>query len=237
MSTVKPMPNNYEKPDWFIMPGSNTGRVTLERQLAGLEVLLAEAHGMSVLDLGCAEGLIGEQFIKRGAKIVRGVEWHLKRVDFANNLFKRYGPPTKVHKRKFSAVLGNLERLDSVMQNHGFMNHDYDIVLALAICHKLTYPDVFLEEAAARATKYMAVRTTGAIINTGPDLAMFSVPALMSEVGFVPLYEGKGHPGTDDDTAWLGLYVRHEHSNYIERDELSEVLESSVMADNGRPDD
>lgn len=49
-------------------------KAPLEQQLIGLEPLWAEVNGRTVLDVGCAEGLIALECKKAGAKLILGVD-------------------------------------------------------------------------------------------------------------------------------------------------------------------
>jgi 2-polyprenyl-3-methyl-5-hydroxy-6-metoxy-1,4-benzoquinol methylase len=60
---------------WLSVPGirEHADR-TLAEQMLGLDKAVAECKGKRVLDLGCAEGLIGLEFAKAGAVNVVGIE-------------------------------------------------------------------------------------------------------------------------------------------------------------------
>jgi len=68
---------------WFSTPG-RPGDRTLDQQLNGR--LFMEARGKTVLDVGCAEGLISIELAKAGAIAVHGVEIVPEHVKVANKL-------------------------------------------------------------------------------------------------------------------------------------------------------
>lgn len=120
------------------------GARTLSEQMLGLEAALTEAPGKSVLDLGCAEGLIALEFVKAGASRALGIECNLETVRAA---FERCGD--RVH-----LVHGNL---NSIPLPEG----PWDIVLALAILHKLKSAAKMISDIAATGAGLVIVRLPG----------------------------------------------------------------------------
>lgn len=109
---------------------------TLEEQMQGLEPALQFAFAKTVLDLGCAEGWIAREFQRAGA-IVHGVE---------RNVELAIDPTLKVWRADLNVGLpvGLLER--------------YDIVLLLAILHKLRNPEDRLRQYAGMAQERVVIR-------------------------------------------------------------------------------
>jgi hypothetical protein len=110
---------------------------TLQEQLQGLEPALAAAPGRTVLDLGCAEGWIAREFQKAGAVAVHGVEC---------NAELKIDPAVRVWRWNLNDGLppGLLWR--------------YDIVLLLAILHKLRNPEDRLRQYAGMALERVVIR-------------------------------------------------------------------------------
>lgn len=110
---------------WLVIPGVQTGDRTLEEQMLGLAPALAEASGKTVLDLGCAEGLIGREFARAGAADVLGLETLDEHIQVARRQCKGFAV-------RFKQRDLNDQKPPKVPS--------YDIVLALAILHKLNQP-------------------------------------------------------------------------------------------------
>lgn len=115
---------------WFIIPGVQDGDRTLEEQMLGVTAALAEAKGKTVLDLGCAEGLIGREFARAGAIDVEGIE--SLEVHAAVGRTQCAGLPV------YFSVLDLQDHSARMLAIGGIKQ--YDIVLSLGVCHKLQYP-------------------------------------------------------------------------------------------------
>lgn len=122
---------------WFVIPGVQEGARTLAEQMLGLEPAFAEIKGKTVLDLGCAEGLIMQEALKAGAALVHGVECNAE-------LMIQDGLTVTIANLSLGLPAG--------------LRDQYDIVLLLAIVHKLRSPADRLREFAARATERVVIR-------------------------------------------------------------------------------
>lgn len=131
---------------WFKLP-TRDGDRTLAEQMTGLEHALAEAKGKSVLDLGSAEGLIAFEFAKAGAREVRCIEFNADLVRSGEEELARLGP--------FPAVRFEVGEVVQAMQKEP---RRYDIVLALAILHKLRDPVEGIRLAAQSTGSLLVVR-------------------------------------------------------------------------------
>lgn len=132
---------------WF-KDAAGMGERALAGQILGLDPLWPVAASSTVLDLGCAEGTIGLHFAQRGATLVHGVEILPDRVRDARSAFAGL----RTEHECWQADLAQIEQVE------GALRDAYDIVLALAIVHKLAEPLRFLDWAASRAREWLAIR-------------------------------------------------------------------------------
>jgi SAM-dependent methyltransferase len=131
---------------WFAIPGVQAGDRTIEEQLLGLEPMLATVRGKSVLDLGCAEGLISRECLVSGASRVIGMDSNRGFIERANAM--RLDP----HVATF--VVSDLNRVE---QDDEACCHS-DVVLMLAILHKLQDPARSLSAWAGFAHERLVIR-------------------------------------------------------------------------------
>jgi SAM-dependent methyltransferase len=129
-----------QKLGWFNTAG-RPGDRTLKDQLVGLDTLIARVSGKTVLDVGCAEGLISLQLFDEGAVAVHGVEIVQGHVDVANKL------------RGDRAC--TFEQGDA---DHFMPKRQYDIVIMLALLQKLRNPTMACRKFAAAARELVVLR-------------------------------------------------------------------------------
>lgn len=137
---------------WFRIRGLQDGDRDLETQLKGLQAALAEASGKTVLDLGSAEGLISREFAAAGAKSVFGVEIIPEHVEVARALCKDL-PQCGFRAIDVMRVVEEEEASGEVWQ--------FDIVLALAVYHKVYQPQRLVQFSARCARELLVVRLPG----------------------------------------------------------------------------
>jgi len=125
---------------WFSTPG-RPGDRRLEDQLKGLDWLFANAKGKTVLDLGCAEGLISIKLAQNGAVAVHGIEVVGEHVEVGNKLR--------------GALPVTFEHADL---NRWRPKREYDIVIALALMHKLKNPTAACADFIAAARHAVVLR-------------------------------------------------------------------------------
>ncbi len=172
------------KQGWFHTPG-RPGDRDIADQWKGLESV--DWAGRSVLDLGCAEGLITERALHAGAMPVMGVEIVKGHVEVAM-------------KRGLPVVCADL--------NHWEPSCGYDIVLMLAILHKLRKP---LERLAifARACNDLAIirlppENGPVILDERSGFVPYDTRPVMERAGFVLDQEHCDGPRGE----WMGYWRR-----------------------------
>lgn len=179
---------------WFATPGKPGDR-TLDQQLMGLDPLFAEVEGKSVLDVGCAEGLISIECARRGASAVTGFEIRLDAVETARRLQKTLAGVDQVY----------FETGDA---DHYPPNARYDIVLMLAVLHKLRNPSAACRRFAAAAKDLVAIRLPPAaaplVVDPRSLNEVHDIDAVMIESGFVLDLQTNDGPFGE----WVGYYRR-----------------------------
>lgn len=177
------------KEGWFHTPG-RLGDRTLEQQLQGIGWLLEHCRGRTVLDVGCAEGLIAIELARRGAAAVHGVEIVAAHLEVAHRL--RGDLPV------------TFERGDA---NVWMPRRRYDIVAALALLHKLRDPSAACARLAAAARWAVVLRLPPArspvIVDARSGGVRHDINAAMRAAGFA---EPQVSRGPLDE--WVGVYLR-----------------------------
>lgn len=129
-----------QKLGWFSTLG-RPGDRNLKDQLVGLEDLMARVAGKTVLDVGCAEGLISLQLFDEGATAVHGLEIVPGHVAVASKLRGD---------RACTFEVANADDYDPVRQ--------YDIVIMLALLQKLKNPTAAARKFARAAREMVVLR-------------------------------------------------------------------------------
>lgn len=140
---------------WFEIPGVQTGERNLTERTTPLRPLLKFAPGASVLDLGCAEGLIGLWLMDHGAKSLDGVEKHVPWIETAQRIAKERG-----HKNAWFYE-GDFDHMDL---EESIFRADYDIVLCLNVAQKLKEPGEFIRRAAAKSGNIFVYSGPGKVL-------------------------------------------------------------------------
>jgi len=144
------------KHGWFEIDGLQTGEHKLEGRLNGLRMLADHAKDATILDLGCAEGLIGSWLYDQGpALLVDGVDQYPAYLKTARALHANDS-----HFRFFGCNLN--EDFDNLLWS---LLPSYDIVLCLCLAHKFQHPREFLLKAARLCNRFFALHLPDDIIN------------------------------------------------------------------------
>jgi len=187
---------NEVKKGWFHTPG-RTGDRHLDEQLIGLDKLFVGVTGKTILDVGCAEGLITLECVKRGALFARGAEIVKDHVDVAN-AFKR-----SLSNPKLSEKLDFIEADANVWEPEG----RYDVVLLLAVLHKLRDPCEAAKRFASAANERVVVRwpigSLGVIVDGRSGGTPHKVSKAIVKQGFEREHDVNGPRGE-----WLTYFRR-----------------------------
>jgi SAM-dependent methyltransferase len=201
---------------WFKIPGRQEGRWGLDRQGRGLDIVRQACGGATILDLGCAEGLVALDLAKYGARLVHGVELETSRLKIAAELFRENAP--HVEASFFAADLTHFDDLllmktpDTAPGEPSLLTR-YDVVLCLAIAQKLSNPGPFLRLAATVCSNILAVRLPYRILD---DARSGNVPVdvtrmvsaefdLVQETAAFPEDVAVPYQG---EYGWLGVFKR-----------------------------
>lgn len=182
---------------WFAIPGVQFGDRTIEQQLLGLDSLLAEVAGRSVLDFGCAEGLIAAALVAAGAKSVDGVDSVAASIEMADRLH----PDPRLH-----FYHCDLNAIDETALDEATPVM-VDVSLALALLHKLQQPLLFARYLAKITRELIVIRlpasTPGFVQDARTKMVRFDVSGELGRCGYRLDRVTSGH-----DKEWIGFYRR-----------------------------
>lgn len=136
---------------WFTIDGIQAGKYTVKDRLFALDRIKPHARGASVLDIGCAEGLLSKWLIDIcGAKSVTGLEKHAPYAEMARHIMRGYDAAYHVV---------DLDFFETWLEyKPGELAPNYDIVLALRVIQKLARPASFVKAIAPFVGKYLVVQ-------------------------------------------------------------------------------
>jgi predicted RNA methylase len=135
---------NGMRKGWLKIPGVQDGDRSVEEQVAALRPAIAEAAGKTILDLGCAEGLIGREFAKAGAAKVIGLEAVPAHLAVASQQCRDF--------KQMEFALVDLNQADQLV-------YSADIVLCLGIAHKIHDPGICVKFAADSSRDLVLIRS------------------------------------------------------------------------------
>lgn len=179
---------------WFAV-GTKPGDRTLDQQLMGLDPLFAEVEGKTVLDVGCAEGLISIECARRGAQWADGIEVREDAVQTARKLVRTL------------SLHGDVT-FDEGDANTYCPQGQYDIVLMLAVLHKLYDPSAACRRFAAAAKDLVVIRlppaTAPLVVDPRSLNEVHDIDAVMTRSGFVLYLQTNDGPFGE----WVGYFRR-----------------------------
>jgi 2-polyprenyl-3-methyl-5-hydroxy-6-metoxy-1,4-benzoquinol methylase len=187
---------------WFTLPGHKGDR-TLEQQTKGLDAI--DFKGKTVLDVGCAEGVLSLWCLGAGAKYVRGIDIRRDFIVKATQLALDagvYGRTAKSGRMARFAVV-DINKVPKTPAEKPV----FDIVLMLGVLHKVTDPSFVCRQHAALARETVVIRLPpdGAPVITHPNNGNVphDIGAVMDAAGFDLVRVTRG---SFDE--WTGHYVR-----------------------------
>jgi SAM-dependent methyltransferase len=176
------------KEGWFHTK-NRLGDRTIEQQMLGLDLLMQSCKGKTALDVGCAEGLISIRLAQAGAIAVHGIEIVARHVEVGNRLRKSL-PIT-------------FEVQDA---NDWKPKRQYDIVIALALLHKLRDPSAACARFAAAAREMVVLRLPPGpaplIIDDRSGRVPHDTAAVMGASGFELIQEAYDGPFDEYVSYW-----------------------------------
>lgn len=181
---------------WFSTPG-RPGDRTLKDQMKGLDWVFENCAGKSILDAGCAEGLLSIELMRRGARGVHGVDVVDDHIRIAKLEAARAG--------LYEATLLFFQAADA---NTWAPQMRYDIVLLLAVLHKLKNPSEVAKRMAHAAKEHVIVRLPPKyapfVIDERSKNEPHNITDAMIKAGFyLEDFTFDGHFGE-----WVGRYKR-----------------------------
>lgn len=205
---------------WFTTAG-RPGDRTLEQQMTGLEQLVAEVPGKTVLDVGCAEGLIGMELCRAGADAVIGLEIVPYHVNVGRDL---------VGDLPMTFILANLNNFDLSTLAPA------DIVIALSVLHKVKDPSRVCAALAVLAKDLCVIRLPPSgpvIVDARSENVPHDIASVMEASGFTleKVIEG---PLSE----WLGYYRRKPVARATVEETVSApavVIETKVEESESKP--
>lgn len=185
---------------WFAIPGVQEGDRTLAQQLTGLDPLLAQVRDKTVLDLGCAEGLISAACVAAGAEHAHGIDFNAQLIATAR----------KQHR--------DVERFwfEHADLNQGVpapgTKREYHVVLMLAILHKLKRPFALLADVCKfNQPELIVIRLPEAgpvIVDARSDNEPHDVGWFLGRRGYRLALETRGHLNE-----WMGYFDREPRNS------------------------
>jgi len=177
LKPLSPTPSGKPRRWWF---GQTR---TLEQQLTGLQDLLDMVEGLTVLDVGCAEGLISVECAKQGARAVYGIELVSEFVAEAKrNALSKMISPVHVRAWPCTFIQGDANTWTPAP------DEQYDVVLLLAILQKLRDPSAACKRIAKCARELVVIRlppgNAPVIIDWRSGMRPHDIEHAMREAGF-----------------------------------------------------
>jgi SAM-dependent methyltransferase len=195
---------------WFKI-GDNGGQWDITRQDAGLSEI--NFRGKTVLEIGCAEGLVALQNLKRGARLSHGIEFRERAVEVAKSIAGVLGVSDTA---KF--YWGDIRDTRNALNQPGMLDK-YDIIIAMAVLQKVpNQPEVLgkiLEKCSTTLVLRLPVRKLykRRLFRWRYSWGIADPVEVAKQNGFKLLWESCGYPQgkppfPKTGEAWLGVFER-----------------------------
>lgn len=116
------------------------GRRSARSRLRGIDFLESKVENKTVLDLGCAEGLISLQLACNGASLIHGIERNEDSIAIAERLFEKYREAFS-DGIEFHFLVSDFGNWANFTNSCDLLMDKYDVVLALGVWHNLKADD------------------------------------------------------------------------------------------------
>jgi len=187
---------------WHII-GNNGGQVPFDRQWKGLNTL--DLQGKTVIDIGCAEGLVSMKCCEEGAALVHGLELRERAVEVGRSIAGYSGKSDQV---KFFQA--DLSRPEQALNLPGILPK-YDVVIANAVIQKVKKrASRALEAVLSKASDQLIIRLPERAVQTKNGGTVDPVERAQA-AGFEMVWEACGYPEGEppypiEGEAWLALF-------------------------------
>ena len=171
------------------------GKWSRESRLQDIDFILPYAPGATVLDIGCAEGLVSKQLSQEGANLVHGFDIDPGRITAARGLL--YGSEALSHFRVGSVAPWH----NFAKKNMDLLLPFYDIVLFLAVYQHLPHEerDLVLHQLLSLSKSLFAIRTPDTLFQSN------NLHKIITKSGFTEIRVGRMGQG---GSASLRLYKK-----------------------------
>jgi SAM-dependent methyltransferase len=177
-------------------------KAPLAQQLTGLGLMLSMVTDKSVLDVGCAEGLILAECLDRGARTAYGVDIRQAAIERALE-----------NKHIALAARRSCVGLECADVNDWRPHRHYDIVLLLGVLHKLADPSAVLRRMLGCCRNVCVVRLPHDDWPVLRDSRSGDKPhnllAVAEDCGFLMARIEAGPKVGDTPPQWTGYLERH----------------------------
>jgi len=107
----------------------------MEARLSGLHYMSDKCQGMTVLELGCAEGMISKTFADYNISLIHGVDKHDVRVKEARSISDNYIKNLGIDYKFVADDFRNIKEF--LNRNSNWLIESYDILLLLGVFHNV----------------------------------------------------------------------------------------------------